>query len=958
MRVCACGSFIRSNRNRICSKCRGKSKQKKNNRKRIVAEIIECSTSTDISDESLSVSLSTDLDSTENVSPQVSIDNESSIEDSERVEEETENSSLFFDLTFYKNPFVEIDSIFIQVNAKLFHNIKCNCTIYTKPSVFTIKKKKFLRIGWVQFLKTGFQCTLLASLINNWQNTYNNAYHNLSDDIKKYFMPLLPNSMDKISISNHFDKLICSILYNNKDFHIFLYGRGLKREIITKNIDSLLLNIKENKLALNSNETNLNDDNTRISRYIVKNERVDFAYNFYEHINCFFTSKNMKKNINKILNDFCAGNDNFNINAKSFRFFSEQYFKPDCCSITTTLNRTNLASNKIGELTLYYHNSLMFRDFLKDRVTVPSILGNQISAHCNLKYYDMNDFVKELSIINNTCLESKLIPRIEIRIFNMDYIEKLFCLLNYFIIHISDLIKPFDDNKNATNYINLLLKFYKDTTKLKEKILIEEILRSYFSGIDSLKTKHMIDNSILHLFADDSSKSSNQELTLSKLITEQAATLKLKRIFCSLCKNKSYFFLIKNIIELVEDKILDFIEKLMKKIIIPQIIFDFICECNTSSAYITYQEICYNDCKFYTIFNEGILKDKINLQNDKGELITVDEFYNYDELFTNFIDPLKIEALPPAKLIGENNIIKERSREFEKCYDSLTFSENLFTNLSEIFYKQDAHNNKKMIISKGFIVITLKLLLFISESSGLNINFKKEIVKNLNSWFITNNIKLFPLFTFTKIHTHNKNVFPWVKILPRENVIENGEDQITAVLDQIQGLQIEENIFMETIVIYNKITKGCTFPISRINEKLAHEQVYQEFISKNKSITREIWEKTFLLNRIFVLQNKEKYKAIIETATLNPKEYLKKVALITNNQTILNCTYQRLTRSLLYVMFSVTSFYTERPGILLKTVKKQDICEIIPIFGPIKPGKFYLVIDNQKVDILVNKLLD
>ena len=123
-------------------------------------------------------------------------------------------------------------------------------------------------------------------------------------------------------------------------------------------------------------------------------------------------------------------------------------------------------------------------------------------------------------------------------------------------------------------------------------------------------------------------------------------------------------------------------------------------------------------------------------------------------------------------------------------------------------------------------------------------------------------------------------------------------------------------------------------------------------------MTKKIWEKTFLFNRTFVIQNKEKYNTIIEIAALQHVEYLKTVAEITNNQEILNCTFQKLMKSLLYLMFLVTSFYCQKPGLLLKTITKHTVCELIPIFAPIKSGKCYLIIDSQKVDDLVAKLLE
>ena len=185
------------------------------------------------------------------------------------------------------------------------------------------------------------------------------------------------------------------------------------------------------------------------------------------------------------------------------------------------------------------------------------------------------------------------------------------------------------------------------------------------------------------------------------------------------------------------------------------------------------------------------------------------------------------------------------------------------------------------------------------------------------------------------------------------------ESNLSLVTDQIQNLNIDvgEIVFMESLIIFNKITKHCRFSIQRINEKLSNERVFEEYYSKNNSITKTIWEKTFLLNRTFVLQNKQKYTTIIEQAVLNPNNFLKVVSTLSNNTILVNFTVQKLYKILLYFMFSCTSFFCEKPGILLKTITKQNVCDTIPIFGPIKSGKVYLIIDTDKVDVLVEELL-
>ena len=963
MKVCRCGSFIRKNSNKICSKCRADGKRKRISNLQQVAEIVEDSEvteSTSISETSSKETQYDDPDETQDPNDdELFIENlEETVTQQESEEDEiTENSNLFFDLSFYKTDNLEIDSIFYEIKSNFFKNYKCNATIYTKPSIFAVKKRKFMKVGWIQFVDPGFQCMLLSNFCMEWADLYKTAYDNLESSIKKYFYPYLPSFITKIVLTTHFDALINKLLLNT-NIKLFLYGKGLKRELDISNITNLFENIKANSNEINNEENEVTES---FENQFIK-ERIDFAANLYNFNNYSFDSKNIKNQLRKTIDDFCNSSPTFNIKINSFRLFNNQYFRENCCSLTADLITSNSIQRKpIGELTMYYNNSLLFREFLKDRVTIPSILGENVCSLCELNYTDEFYFTKEMQNINNRCLLHNLIPRIEIRVYNFTYVEELFYLLNYLILHMDDFTEKFTLNNSYPDYIQKLLDLYTNSNIIKEKVLLEEVIRSYFTGIDSKKSKHMIDNSILVEFANENIiLNNNPTVYLKNLVEKTSVNLSLKRIYTSICKNKSYFSLFKSIVEVNNSKIKEFLQFISSKLIIPQIISDFIADCN--SFYENYPNFTYeliemnnSNAKFFIKCNNKIFnKNYLDFQDD--ELTANDENYTFNEVINNFIEPLKEEKLPHEQLIGKNHIIKERSRRFLKEYSVEKYSKLLYKFISNsILTNDDDCFNKKLVSARALFSILLKYLIYMNEITTFNFDFKTEIINSFIMWFNLNEIKLFPLFTFTKIHSKHKNVYPWIKLNYQTN---EDDENMSLLTNNFDSLTMGSAQYMEPIKIFNKIASGTQYQILRIEVNLSSTDVFNKIVSKyNPTVPQSLWEKTFLINREIIKKNLEKYNVIIEFALLNHKEYLDQIVKLTDNSNLQKITHQKIRKAILYFMFSVSSITCKKPGIFLKAISKSFVCDLFPIFLPIIKGKNYLVVDEKKFLNLYESLI-
>ena len=222
-------------------------------------------------------------------------------------------------------------------------------------------------------------------------------------------------------------------------------------------------------------------------------------------------------------------------------------------------------------------------------------------------------------------------------------------------------------------------------------------------------------------------------------------------------------------------------------------------------------------------------------------------------------------------------------------------------------------------------------------------------------WFNLNEIKLFPLFTFTKIHSKHKNVYPWIKLNYQTN---EDDENMSLLTNNFDSLTMGSAQYMEPIKIFNKIASGTQYQILRIEVNLSSTDVFNKIVSKyNPTVPQSLWEKTFLINREIIKKNLEKYNVIIEFALLNHKEYLDQIVKLTDNSNLQKITHQKIRKAILYFMFSVSSITCKKPGIFLKAISKSFVCDLFPIFLPIIKGKNYLVVDEKKFLNLYESLI-
>ena len=407
-------------------------------------------------------------------------------------------------------------------------------------------------------------------------------------------------------------------------------------------------------------------------------------------------------------------------------------------------------------------------------------------------------------------------------------------------------------------------------------------------------------------------------------------------------------------------KIKEFLQIVITKLIIPQIICDFIADCNSfyeKNPNFSYEliELHNISAKFFIKCNNQIFnKNYFDVQDN--ELTANDENYSFTEVLNNFIEPLKEGKLPHEQIISTNHIIKERSRRFLKEYSVEKYSKLLYKYISNSILGNDEDCfNRKLVSGRCLFSILLKIIVFMNETTSFNFDYKTEIINSIIMWFNLNNIKLFPLFTFSKIHSKNKNVYPWIKINYETN---EEEENVTELTNNFDFLTMGSAKYMEPTTIFNKLTSGTQFPILRIEVNLSSKDVYYKIISKyNTQVPESLWEKTFLVNREIIKNNLEKYNVIIEFALLHYKTYLNHIIKINNNLDLLKTTQQKIRKAILYFMFSVSSITCKKPGLFTKYISKSLVCDLFPIFNPIIKGKNYLIIDETKFLNLYESLL-
>ena len=443
----------------------------------------------------------------------------------------------------------EIDSIHIILKESNIPQDNGNLTLYTEPKVFYVKKKLYFKIGWIFFIKSGFQCNIITNYIDEWNIKYKDVINNIPMEKRNFFFPILPEKMDKIVYSEHIGVFLTSLV-RIIGTDIILYGKGLKSVTNSLYMSKLLLCLSNN---------------------VSSNGRIDIAKTLFENNKLKFNNEKLKNFIN--------GHTDYRIGHT--RLFTQQY--SECTSIIAPVKHNGKI---IGEITCYYHNSILYRKFFEqNRQTIPSILGKAISEKCKYNYISKSNYVESLKEFANNCLKTGLIRRIELRLVNFENVMES---LNFFekIIRNVDLFcdKQTADFHIKYNIIHYYIKNYEENNLLNDQILYEELIRVFFLGLDSETRNNLVDLVTIKLLLIDIRNKYNEYLTNSvwqyEIEFSITDSLKLNRIYNSLCRDKQLFSIIQYICSGYYNFGFDVAKKIIRKIFIPQLLIDYLQTCN------------------------------------------------------------------------------------------------------------------------------------------------------------------------------------------------------------------------------------------------------------------------------------------------------------------------------------------------------------------------------------------
>ena len=518
----------------------------------------------------------------------------------------------------------EVDSIHIVLNAFNIPQESGNLSIYTEPRAFNVKKKLFFKIGWIFFLNAGFQCNIITNYISDWKKIYKQVINNIQEEYKNFFFPILPVNLDKIVFSEHIGVFLKSLVATI-DSEIILYGKGLKSLTKGQQIGNLLFCISKN---------------------VSSKGRIDISKALFGNYNLKFNHEKFKKFVDNH-NDYKIGH---------IRLFTQQY--SECCSIIATLKQNDKI---IGEITCYYHNSIMYRKFFEhNRITIPSILGKAISDKCKYYYISKNNYIETLKEFANNCLSTGLIRRIELRLLNFDNIMESLLFFDFIVKNVdqySDTLS--DDFQFKYNIIYYYISNYELNNLLNDQLLFEELIRVFFLGLDSEAKNNMVDLVTIKLILIDIRNKYNVYLTnnilhyeIDFVITD---SLKLNRIYNSLCRDKQLYSIIQYVCLGYYNNGFDVAKKIIRKIFIPQLLIDYLQTCFT-------------------------LKDQLYTLNPllSCKKYNIELFLRFNNYFESFDSIKKVMStieynmrqgiLPSSTLIGNCNVLRIRNREFSNKY--------------------------------------------------------------------------------------------------------------------------------------------------------------------------------------------------------------------------------------------------------------------------------------------------
>lgn len=787
----------------------------------------------------------------------------------------------------------EIDSLNIILNKRNIPHENGSLTIYTNPKVFNIKQNLYLKFGWILFLETGLQCNLLTNYITGWKEIYYKTILNIDEKFKKYFLQILPISLDKV-VFNEYIGIFLTSLVEVIGQDIFLYGKGLKSVINSLYIRNLLFCLSQN-------------DN--------KKGRIDLSKSIYDNVDEKFDPDLFKS--------FVESQNNYKIS--KMRLFTHQF--GECTSLIATIKHYNI---KIGEITCYFHNSIIYRKFFeKNKHTIPSILGKPLSDRCKFDYISKKNYIQMLTEFAKYSIDKFLIRRIEFRLLNFDNIEENLIFFDLVLQNVGKFsIKLSPDFTINFNIIYYYIKIYESNNLLNDQILLEELIRIFFLGLDSEINNSIICITTLKMLLIDirnkyriyvNDHILNYEIDFS--ITDR---LLLKRIYNSFCKDKQIFSLIQYICSGYSNDGFNIAKVVIRKIFFKQVFIDLLHSCNTHC-----KDSLYN---FKTI--------KVGNNDDLELFLKVNDSLEYSDPIQQTINTLYYNMiqgiLPPTSLIGEFNTKRIRNREFSNKYSYDEYSKLIlehFLNLNETIH---GFSNSQIIIQILFVLFN-----YINQYNWNNINdVFDQLREYICDFLFENNFKLFPLYNFTKLHTQNKYCFHWIELYNDDDNTDKEVDSLNLIFNNLDFNSNYE--FLEPYDLYDNIINTKSYPISCYRlPKLSNSIIFDKYIQKiNSKFNKDTWENSVAINRTIIIRNNVNYISILHFMSSNRIKNLS--FKVTKKKAIL---------ALRYLMFVSGSIYMQRIGSLTKCIRKDEIVKILPIFKDQQSRNSILMIDEQKFEI-------
>ena len=402
---------------------------------------------------------------------------------------------------------IELDSLLVKLAGTSLNFINGDEGNYLKKLKFNSKKYKFksdsffkwnyspVCIGYLKILN--YKAKILIWNDDELHELYNKLLieidkiltvkikeENYEPNFIEYYLkkiaripPLLdPNGKGNSIIGSDAILLVLSVLILNVP--TVLYVRGSKLPISNNCNEILDFNVFLFKL-INQNST-VNNLNERINRdmFINLQNRVDWAFNFYEIPFDNFTEEDHTFIINYIENYF--HDLKINLVLKKKVKFQYHYFIENSTCLRGDIFYNN---QKIGQLITYYHNSLLYRNQTigKTRIAPKGLYP----AHANI-------LVKNSTAINiipsysyfSGILKNGLIRRIELRAFQFNELTVKFPILLQNLNKILFIIF----NERKTNERNI----YESNNRSEEIVPPSGFLRLFMSRETNINFNYML----------------------------------------------------------------------------------------------------------------------------------------------------------------------------------------------------------------------------------------------------------------------------------------------------------------------------------------------------------------------------------------------------------------------------------------------------------------------------------